>query len=54
MTNDTTIAEPIELDMQELEAMEAPGFWTGVSVGLTIVGTATASAMLYSAVSVIT
>ncbi|MBC9718877.1 hypothetical protein H9Y04_40760 [Streptomyces sp. TRM66268-LWL] len=23
----------VELEMQELEALEAPGFWTGVSIG---------------------
>ncbi|MFB7931421.1 MULTISPECIES: daptide-type RiPP [Streptomyces] len=28
--------EPVELEMQELEALEAPGFWTGVSVGTAI------------------
>ncbi|MFI5493500.1 daptide-type RiPP [Actinoplanes sp. NPDC051859] len=26
----------LELEMQELEALEAPGFWTGVSIGATI------------------
>ncbi|MER5838167.1 daptide-type RiPP [Streptomyces sp. NPDC002130] len=29
-------AELGELEMQELEALEAPGFWTGVSVGTAI------------------
>lgn len=24
---------PLELDMQELEAMEAPGFWSGFQQG---------------------
>ncbi|MFI5493502.1 daptide-type RiPP [Actinoplanes sp. NPDC051859] len=23
----------LELEMQELEVLEAPGFWTGVSIG---------------------
>ena len=26
----------VELEMQELEALEAPGFWTGVSTGVAI------------------
>ncbi|AGL13762.1 daptide-type RiPP [Actinoplanes sp. N902-109] len=26
----------LELEMQELEALEAPGFWTGVSIGATV------------------
>ncbi|MFI5758063.1 daptide-type RiPP [Streptomyces sp. NPDC051569] len=26
----------LELEMQELEALEAPGFWTGVSIGVAI------------------
>lgn len=34
----------LELGMQELEAMEAPGFWTGVSIGTAIVSAATAVA----------
>ncbi|MET9610528.1 daptide-type RiPP [Streptomyces sp. NPDC006512] len=25
--------ETTELEMQELEALESPGFWTGVSIG---------------------
>lgn len=28
-----------ELDLQELEEMTAPGFWQGVSIGVTIVST---------------
>ncbi|CAM5705638.1 MULTISPECIES: daptide-type RiPP [Streptomyces] len=28
-----TAVENVELEMQELEALEAPGFWTGVSIG---------------------
>ncbi|MFJ6579177.1 daptide-type RiPP [Streptomyces sp. NPDC091368] len=28
--------ELIELEMQELETLEAPGFWTGVSIGTAI------------------
>ncbi len=34
--------------------MEAPGFWTGFSIGVGIVSIVTASASLYSAVSVLT
>ncbi|MFJ6636852.1 daptide-type RiPP [Streptomyces sp. NPDC091376] len=44
----------LELGMQELEAMEAPGFWTGFSVGVAISGTAAASAAVSVAVSVAT
>ncbi|GLY14439.1 hypothetical protein LWF15_27630 [Kineosporia rhizophila] len=31
-------AEPAELELQELESMEAPGWWTagGVAVGISI------------------
>ncbi|MER8098309.1 daptide-type RiPP [Streptomyces goshikiensis] len=29
-------AELVELEMQELETLEAPGFWTGVSIGTAI------------------
>ncbi|WP_329391939.1 hypothetical protein OG625_41180 (plasmid) [Streptomyces sp. NBC_01351] len=29
-------AELVELEMQELETLEAPGFWTGVSIGVGI------------------
>lgn len=29
---DTTIHAPLELDMQELEPMEAPGWWTAAGV----------------------
>lgn len=32
-------AEPGELELQELEEMSAPGFWEGVSIGVTIVST---------------
>ncbi|MFC1408292.1 daptide-type RiPP [Streptacidiphilus sp. N1-12] len=46
--------QSLELGMQELEAMEAPGFWTGVAIGVGIVGVAVASAALYSAISVLT
>lgn len=53
MQEDHTQA-PLELDMQELEAMEAPGFWTGFTIGMSIVSTAVASAGLYSAVSILT
>ncbi|MET9610524.1 daptide-type RiPP [Streptomyces sp. NPDC006512] len=32
-TDDITAEAGVELEMQELEALEAPGFWTGVSIG---------------------
>lgn len=44
----------LELDMQELEDMEAPGFWTGFSIGVGIVSVVVGSAGLYSAISVLT
>ena len=28
--------ELVELEMQELESLEAPGFWEGVSIGVAI------------------
>lgn len=36
---DVQNAEPDELELQELEEMSAPGFWEGVSIGVTIVST---------------
>jgi hypothetical protein len=42
-------AEPtasLELGLQELEALEAPGFWTGFSAGTAISGAAIASAAI--------
>jgi hypothetical protein len=30
---ETAVDSNVELEMQELEALEAPGFWTGVSIG---------------------
>ncbi|MEU8887040.1 daptide-type RiPP [Streptomyces sp. NPDC048442] len=49
--NETTQlnAEPtasLELGLQELEALEAPGFWTGFSAGTAISGAAIASAAI--------
>ena len=44
---------PLELGLQELEALEAPGFWTGFTIGMTVVGTGVASAMVYTAISAI-
>ncbi|GAA1092595.1 daptide-type RiPP [Nocardiopsis metallicus] len=35
-TAQSAVNPELELEMQELEAMEAPGFWTGVSVGVAI------------------
>jgi hypothetical protein len=39
--------EPLELDMQELEPMDAPGFWTGVGIGATL-SSATVAAAAYT------
>ena len=36
MKNDVAKSQLLELEMQELESLEAPGFWTGVSIGVTI------------------
>ncbi|MCG7528882.1 hypothetical protein MHW47_31140 [Streptomyces sp. OfavH-34-F] len=48
------IAPLLELGMQELEAMDAPGFWTGVAIGVAISGVAAASAAVSVAVSIAT
>lgn len=34
--NEKANTPAIELEMQELEALESPGFWTGVSIGVAI------------------
>ncbi|GGN43378.1 hypothetical protein GCM10012285_24750 [Streptomyces kronopolitis] len=39
-------AEIVELEMQELEALEAPGFWSGVSIGTAISASAATSIAL--------
>jgi hypothetical protein len=39
--------EPLELEMQELEPMDAPGFWTGVGIGATL-SAATVAAAAYT------
>lgn len=44
----------LELDMQELEAMEAPGFWTGFAIGAGAVTVVLASAGLYVGVAALT
>ncbi|CAL9525905.1 daptide-type RiPP [Streptomyces sp. Tu 3180] len=36
----------LELGLQELEALEAPGFWTGFSAGTAVSGAAIASAAI--------
>ncbi|MFD6417500.1 daptide-type RiPP [Streptomyces sp. NPDC060194] len=36
----------LELGLQELEALEAPGFWTGFSAGTAVVASAVASATI--------
>ncbi|MGK5629172.1 daptide-type RiPP [Streptomyces sp. URMC 123] len=33
----------LELEMQELESLEAPGYWTGVSIGTGISASVVAS-----------
>ncbi|MEV6172910.1 hypothetical protein AB0L99_32460 [Streptomyces sp. NPDC051954] len=47
----------LELALQELETLEAPGFWSGVSTGFgataAVISTAGASAAAYTAVSAI-
>lgn len=53
MTESARGIAPLELGLQELEALEAPGFWTGFTIGLGIVGTGVAGAGVYTAVSAI-
>ncbi len=36
MNEEFDTVELLELEMQELESFEAPGFWTGVSIGVAI------------------
>lgn len=47
----------LELALQELETLDAPGFWTGVSTGFkataAVVSVAAASAAAYTAVSAV-
>lgn len=38
---------PLELEMQELEPMDAPGFWTGVGIGAAL-SSATVAAAAYT------
>lgn len=38
---------PLELDMQELEPMDAPGFWTGIGIGAGL-SAATVAAAAYT------
>ncbi|MBQ0881689.1 hypothetical protein KBY48_27605 [Streptomyces sp. RT42] len=40
------LAAVLKPGMQELEAMEAPGFWTGFSYGVAVRGTAAPSAVV--------
>ncbi|GCD44721.1 daptide-type RiPP [Streptomyces paromomycinus] len=42
----------LELGMQELEAMEAPGFWSGFQTGVTISAASLASSVAYSGLTV--
>lgn len=53
MTEPNRAIAPLELGLQELETLEAPGFWTGFTIGMTIVGTGVASAGVYTAISAI-
>ncbi|MFI0978290.1 daptide-type RiPP [Streptomyces sp. NPDC021093] len=43
---DTDPTASLELGLQELEALEAPGFWTGFSAGTAVSGAAIASAAI--------
>lgn len=45
----TNVQPALELGMQELEAMEAPGFWTGFGTGVAVSTAAIASAGVYAA-----
>lgn len=49
--NVDSIIQDLELDMQELEAMEAPGWWTviGVSAGVVVSASAAYSGWVISA-----
>ncbi|GAA4064030.1 hypothetical protein GCM10023065_14060 [Microbacterium laevaniformans] len=40
-------ATTLEMGLQELEALEAPGFWTGFAIGAGVVGAGVAGAGLY-------
>ncbi|WP_266576518.1 hypothetical protein OG389_20540 [Streptomyces sp. NBC_00435] len=42
----------LELGMQELEAMEAPSFWSGFKTGVTISAASVASSIAYSGLTV--
>lgn len=56
--NGVTPEASLELGLQELETLEAPGFWTGVSTGFrataAVVSVAGASAAAYTAISAVT
>ncbi|WP_328609263.1 hypothetical protein OG943_09100 [Amycolatopsis sp. NBC_00345] len=55
MQDNNTLARPaLELGMQELEAMEAPGFWDTVGGIFTGVSVASAASYVSYAVSVAT
>lgn len=58
MNNELSTDAGLELALQELETLEAPGFWTGVSAGFqataAIISVAAASAATYTAISAIT
>ncbi len=43
----------LELALQELEPMEAPGFWTGFAAGVAVVGVAVSGAAVYTAISAV-
>lgn len=52
MNTFTTDLEPVfaELEMQELEPMEAPGFWTGLGIGVGITVAVASAAVSYAVV----
>ncbi|MFD4633547.1 hypothetical protein ACFVYR_31175 [Streptomyces sp. NPDC058284] len=58
MQDDLIKDSGLELALQELETLEAPGFWSGVSTGFqataAVVSVAGASAATYTAIAAVT
>lgn len=48
---DTTKSAPLELELQELEDLEAPDFWSAFSAGVAV-GSAGGGAYIASAIAV--